>query len=630
MTPLKALQCVTVVLFAAVCSAQSSDGDHAPVHHVAGYVPVESRERELSADRAAAQFSSMQGLRRLIRDSTASSPWQLLATIPSSFIHDMSFATPSVGFIAGENGQAWKTTDGGVTWSEVLNASFPYEWYGVHALSSQDVILSGFNDQSSNGLIRWSHDGGTTWSDDIVLSTTQWSTRSRFANSNQGLVMDSITGPVVHYTTDGGAAAADWTLTETAANGAWNGPEFSLLPDLRAVAAGLQYCSSTNAGAHWSCGPSVDDVFDSSVFFTDDNNGWVGGGEISPNVEGWIHRTTDGGQTWSSRVLDGPIPIREIVFVSPLLGWAAGGNYFSKVGGIYFTSDGGQTWSLDVDSKGRELSACDWQTVGAGYQVWCAGTGPGVESGVYGVTGASTPTLTPATGTYEAAQSVAFSSATSGATMYYTTDGSMPTTSSTVYAGPVPVPASMTIRAIATAPGFAPSITAEGGYTITPQLQLTAGSSSVSIPAGSSSTVPLTILATANASGVSFSCSGLPAGSQCTFSPSPVNATTAATSVTMTIHTSKLSTERRVDGTSAFLALALPLVFLKTKKRAAAWRRRVWMPVVAAVTASIFLGGCGGSHSSAPAQPIHATVVVSAMFAGGSPATTQMQLTITP
>ena len=79
----------------------------------------------------------------------------------------------------------------------------------------------------------------------------------------------------------------------------------------------------------------------------------------------------------------------------------------------------------------------------------------------------STPTLLPGSGTYSSAQSVTLSDATSDATIYYTTDGTTPTTSSTKYTGPITVSSTETLEAIAVAAGDTNSAVASAAYTIT-------------------------------------------------------------------------------------------------------------------------------------------------------------------
>ncbi len=80
---------------------------------------------------------------------------------------------------------------------------------------------------------------------------------------------------------------------------------------------------------------------------------------------------------------------------------------------------------------------------------------------------AATPTFSPAGGTYSSAQTVTISDATSGATIYYTTNGTTPTTSSPVYSGPITVSSTETIEAIATASGYSQSAVGSAAYTIT-------------------------------------------------------------------------------------------------------------------------------------------------------------------
>ncbi len=81
---------------------------------------------------------------------------------------------------------------------------------------------------------------------------------------------------------------------------------------------------------------------------------------------------------------------------------------------------------------------------------------------------AGTPWFSPSAGTYTLAQSVTITDAAPGAAIYYTTNGSTPTTSSTKYAGPISVTATETIKALAVASGYTNSAIASAVYTITP------------------------------------------------------------------------------------------------------------------------------------------------------------------
>ncbi len=78
----------------------------------------------------------------------------------------------------------------------------------------------------------------------------------------------------------------------------------------------------------------------------------------------------------------------------------------------------------------------------------------------------TTPTFDPPQGPYKRAQSVTISDDTSGAVIYYTTDGTTPTAGSTVFTRSIKVTGATTINAIAVARGYADSEMATASYTI--------------------------------------------------------------------------------------------------------------------------------------------------------------------
>lgn len=133
---------------------------------------------------------------------------------------------------------------------------------------------------------------------------------------------------------------------------------------------------------------------------------------------------------------------------------------------IYYTTDGTTPTAASTKYTGP-LTVATTQTVNA--IATAAGfSNSAIATATYTIqTQAAAPTFTPLAGTYSIPQTVSISSATAGATIYYTTNGTTPTTASTVYTAPIAVNATTTVQAIAAKSGFLTSGVSSATYTIT-------------------------------------------------------------------------------------------------------------------------------------------------------------------
>ncbi len=142
---------------------------------------------------------------------------------------------------------------------------------------------------------------------------------------------------------------------------------------------------------------------------------------------------------------------------------------------IFFTVDGSAPSTASTPYTGPIAVAGDGTQVTIRAVASAAGLTTSDEtSGTYTIAYAATnaaaePTATPAAGTYATDQLVTLTSATSGASIYYTTDGSLPTSASTLYSSAIPAAGNgtaLTINAIAVLAGLSNSAVRTATYTI--------------------------------------------------------------------------------------------------------------------------------------------------------------------
>jgi hypothetical protein len=233
-------------------------------------------------------------------------------------------------------------------------------------------------------------------------------------------IADATSGAVIHYTTDGSTPTTSSTQYSSAVSVNAN-------ETLKAIAVASGYATSSVVTAVYNfqtAAPSVTPAAGTypiaqSVTITDSTSGAV------------IYYTTDSSTpSTSSLVYSGPISV-----------------------------------SSDQTVKAIAIA------VASGY------AGSTVVTRLYNIRTAA-PSFTPGAGTYPGTQSVTITDGTSGAVIYYTLDGSTPTTSSLVYSGPISVSASETLKAIAVASGYASSVVGTDAYkiqTATPSFTPAAG-----------------------------------------------------------------------------------------------------------------------------------------------------------
>jgi hypothetical protein len=262
-------------------------------------------------------------------------------------------------------------------------------------------------------------------------------------------------------------------------------------------------------------------------------------------------------------------------------------------------------------------------------------TSPNLPLTIQPIGVAPTPTFTPAAGTFTQTLQVALADTNAGAAIFYTTDGSTPSaTNGQVYSVPIAVGSTEMIQAIAVVQGYTNSGIASATYTLPPNFTLSLSTQYMTLSGGQTMTSTVSLTSQFAFNGVvTFSCSGLPAGTSCSFSPATLTGN-PLDPVTTTLTVSGGATAAVQPESSKWWPLtSLAVVFGAFGLRK---RRRLGLLVltfgisVALIGMTACSGGGGGGGAGGGGQnPITSTVTVTGT-SGTLQNTATLSVTYTP
>lgn len=253
-------------------------------------------------------------------------------------LFDACFVSANEGWVVGDLGRVFKTTDGGATWLRQEPAGRD-PMLGIACIDAQQAWLS-----SIAGRIYKTADGGATWQLQQTPAKRNLF-KVAFATPQRGTAVGDF-GTIVH-TEDGGTTWKEVNLPED-----FKLPDSALdsgvLPN-DALLYGLVYSdpehawisgefgtilATSDGGTTWKQQKSGLETTIFGIDFLDANTG------VAVGIDSVILRTEDGGATWNA--VKSPFTERSYyeIALSPAHSWIVGGQ-----GTILTSSDGGKTWT---------------------------------------------------------------------------------------------------------------------------------------------------------------------------------------------------------------------------------------------------------------------------------------------
>ena len=307
----------------------------------------------------------------MLFQSIGNSQWIEKSIMTTETLTSVVFSDENIGFVTASN-QIFKTSDGGDTWSVLHTANNLVLYEDVSIIDNSSIIAVGKDFEENESVITLSNDGGATWSNIQVQSTSNL--RSVYFPSEDIGYCSGSFGTILKSNDSGNS----WVELDTEIQTTLLSTFF--VNDSIGFAVGGQpttgeILKTIDGGNNWSIinSPSVN--FLQSVYFTNSQTGYCVG------WNGEILKTEDCGNTWTiqnSVSMDGNL---EITFTDENTGYITGGNDQEFKSLIQKTINGGQSWEDISPETSNGLTSIHFPTSDIGYAVGANGLVVKTESG---------------------------------------------------------------------------------------------------------------------------------------------------------------------------------------------------------------------------------------------------------
>lgn len=236
------------------------------------------------------------------------------------YFRDVEFLNENIGFLGTLNGAFYKTTDGGDNWSAVSISPNPNAICGINTVGSSTIYGCGAYYQPAH-IIK-SIDSGVTWTHTDMSEYANALVEVKFLTELNGFAAGrNNTGAVVLKTMDGGVTWSTIFQANIPGEYVW---KLQILDSNPNAMFGAIFASNPNpgkliksldGGATWTTYDAPESGVQ-AVGFISETKGWMGGHATG------FHETTDGGATWTDLSLGGNL--NRIFIMNNQLAYAAG------------------------------------------------------------------------------------------------------------------------------------------------------------------------------------------------------------------------------------------------------------------------------------------------------------------